>query len=199
MAITAKTCGAVILAGGISSRMGCCKANLSLNGQSMLDRTGEQLADFDSVLLSCNDPEIHSTLRIVPDLFPEAGPLAGIHAALRATDKKAVFTVPCDLPNFSAALPRLLMSRMEEDTDVLLCRNGEGYLEPLCGIYRKRALPVLEACLQAGQRKVMNFVRQVAWKCLDTAGIIPEDVFFNMNTPEDYCRIAAADRSERNI
>lgn len=191
MAITTESCGAVILAGGISRRMGCCKAELSLGGQSMLERTREQLSDFDSVLLSCNDSRVQSTLRSVPDLFPETGPLAGIHAALRVTDKEALFTVPCDLPNFSRVLPRLLMSEMDEDTDILLCRNGEGYLEPLCGIYRKRVLPVLEACLLAGQCKVMNFVRQVSWKYLDTAGRIPDEIFFNMNTPEDYRKMTA--------
>ena len=189
MELTAENCGAVILAGGISRRMGCCKADLTVDGQTMLLRTREQLSDFDSVLLSCNDRQSAPGFQIVPDLFQNSGPLAGIHAALTATSKEALFTVPCDLPNFTAALPRLLMAEMKEDTDVLICRNGEGYPEPLCGIYRKRVLPVLEACLEAGERKVMNLVRRVSWEFLDTAGRLPDEIFFNMNTPEDYRRL----------
>ena len=166
--------------------MGCCKADLSVDGKTMLLRTREQLSDFDSVLLSCNDRQSAQGFQIVPDLFRNAGPLAGIHAALKATSKEALFTVPCDLPNFSADLPRLLMSEMKPDIDVLICRNGQGYPEPLCGIYRKRVLPVLEACLKEGERKVMNFVRRVSWEYLDTEGRLPDKIFFNMNTPEDY-------------
>lgn len=191
MSITTDSCGAVILAGGLSRRMGRCKATLPLGGQSMLLRTRAQLTDFDSVLLSCNDAQLSCGFEAVPDRMPGCGPLAGIHAALSATEKEALFTVPCDLPNFSRELPALLMDELDEETDVLICRDGEGNLHPLCGIYRRRILPQLEQCLQEGQFRVMNFVHRVHWKCIDTGGRLPDRIFFNMNTPEDY-RAAAA-------
>ena len=186
MSITSTSCGAVILAGGLSRRMGRCKAMLPIDGQSMLLRTLGQLSDFDSVLLSCNDMALTEGFRAVADLFPDSGPLAGIHAALTATEKDALFTVPCDLPKLSPALPRLLMSMMDNETDVLICRDSEGNLHPLCGIYRKRILPMLETCLETRELLVMNFVRRVRWRCVDTAGLLPDSIFFNMNTPADY-------------
>ena len=196
MSISHNRCGAVILAGGLSRRMGRCKATLPVDGQSMLSRTRRELSDFDSVLLSCNDPALGAGFSCVADRFADAGPLAGIHAALTATDREALFTVPCDLPNFSRELPRLLLSAMDEQTDVLICRDSEGNLHPLCGIYRKRVLPALEKCLQGGQFRVMNFVHQVSFKILCTEDLIADRVFFNMNTPEDYrAAVAATEQS----
>ena len=191
MAIAASSCTAVILAGGISRRMGRCKALLPLDGQSMLLRTRNQLSDFDSVLLSCNDMQLADGFRAVPDLFPDAGPLAGIHASLLATDRPAIFVVPCDLPYFSGELPRLMLSAMDKDADVMVCRDGTGSIHPLCGIYRRRILPELEACLRAGQHRIMDFVRRVSWQCLETGGLISDRVFFNMNTPADYRAVSA--------
>ena len=191
MSISHNRCGAVILAGGLSRRMGRCKAMLPVNGQTMLLRTRRELSDFETVLISCNDPALAEGHPAVADCYPGCGPLAGIHAALTATDCDALFTVPCDLPNFSRELPRLLMTEMDDETDVLICRDSRGDLHPLCGIYRKRVLPILEKCLQNGQFRVMNFVHQVSFRVLSTGDFIPDRVFFNMNTPEDYQ--AAAD------
>lgn len=186
MSISHNRCGAVILAGGLSRRMGRCKAMLPVDGQTMLLRTRGELSDFETVLVSCNEPALAAGHRAVADYYPGCGPLAGIHAALTAADCEALFTVPCDLPNFSRELPRLLLSEMDDETDVLICRDSRGDLHPLCGIYRKRVLPILENCLQNGQFRVMNFVHQVSFRVLSTEGRIPDDVFFNMNTPEDY-------------
>ena len=52
------TFGAVILAGGRSRRMGQCKAELVLGGETLLARTVRQLADFSELWLSANDPKL---------------------------------------------------------------------------------------------------------------------------------------------
>ncbi len=190
MAISAIECGAVILAGGASSRMGTCKALLQVGGKTMLDRICDALKAFDLIVLSINDPSLEGRLPCVRDLYPGAGPLAGIHAALSGTKKSALFCVPCDLPGFTSRIPCLLMDAMPEQSQVIICRDSTGRLHPLCGIYRKSVLPVLEQCLSRGQHKVMDFVNQVPYTCLDTAGYVPDEAFFNMNTPEDYHRAA---------
>lgn len=89
MGISADHCGAVILAGGRSRRMGCCKATLKINGKTMLERLSESLRSFDEQILSANDPSLAEGLpvRLVPDRYPDSGPLGGLHAALSATEK----------------------------------------------------------------------------------------------------------------
>lgn len=53
-----KDFGAVILAGGQSRRMGRCKALLTVDGQTLLARTAQQLTAFSELLLSANDPAL---------------------------------------------------------------------------------------------------------------------------------------------
>lgn len=186
MAISPKACGAVILAGGASKRMGQCKALLQVDGQTMLERTQALLGDFDEILLSTNDPALGSDLLQVADIWPDSGPLAGLHAALCRTEKRALLCLPCDLPHLSLAVPKLLLDTMPEEVAVFICRDSTGRLHPLCGIYCTSVLPVLEDCLRRGVHRVMDFVTQLPYACADTSGIVPDKVFFNMNTPEDY-------------
>lgn len=190
MAISIAECGAVILAGGASKRMGSCKALLSVDGMTMLERTRQALVGFDQILLSANDPTMGEGLLKVPDIYSGGGPLAGIHAALCKTDKKALFCVPCDLPHFSSQIPLLLMKMMPQEAEVFICRDSTGRFHPLCGIYRRSVLPVLEDCLEHNQFKVMDFVNRVPHACLDTGNYISDEIYFNMNTPSDYRKIS---------
>lgn len=188
MGISADHCGAVILAGGRSRRMGCCKATLKINGKTMLERLSESLRSFDEQILSANDPSLAEGLpvRLVPDRYPDSGPLGGLHAALSATEKDALLCVSCDLPNFTAELAALLLEHFPPDTDAMVCRDGTGQVHPLCGVYKKSVLPVLEAHLQAGNRRMVSFLEDICCVYLHTAGLVPDSCFFNMNTPETY-------------
>lgn len=188
MSLALSHCGAVLLAGGRSRRMGVCKAGLVLEGQTMLERTLAQLSCFEEVLLSTNDLALAGGLpvQVVPDLFPGCGPLAGLHAALSRTEKQALFCVPCDLPYLTGALPLLLLEAMTDESQALLCRDSTGRLHPLCGIYRKTCLPHLTAQLEAGRYRVLDALGGLTWQCLDTAGRLPDTTFLNMNTPPDY-------------
>ncbi|MDD3193815.1 MAG: molybdenum cofactor guanylyltransferase [Oscillospiraceae bacterium] len=194
MAISPKECGAVILAGGGSRRMGMCKALLYVDGQTMLERTRAVLSDFDEIILSANDPALEGDFIRVEDRRPDSGPLAGLHAALSRTEKSALLCVPCDLPKLSRAVPSLLLQAMPDEVEVLICQDGTGRLHPLCGIYRTTVLPVLERCLSQGRYKVMDFITQLPYACVDTGRTVPNEVFFNMNTPEDYGRAAPQSR-----
>ena len=115
------TFGAVILAGGSSSRMGRCKAEIVIGGETLLAHTVRQLADFPELWLSANDPGLAEGLPVLlaADRYPDAGPLAGIEAALSATDTDALVCFPCDLPNLTAELPRLLAERFSPELNKL--------------------------------------------------------------------------------
>lgn len=200
MSLALSHCGAVLLAGGRSRRMGVCKAGLILDGQTMLERTLLQLSGFEKVLLSANDPSLACGLPVttVPDRFPGCGPLGGLHAALSRTEKQALFCVPCDLPYFTKALPRLLLEAMPDDVQALLCRDSTGRLHPLCGLYRKTCLPHLTAQLEAGRYRVLDALDGLSWQCFDTAGLLPDTVFLNMNTPGDYRAVLAGGKIQQN-
>ena len=51
MFLSYDSCGAVILAGGQSNRMGCCKAMLTINGETLVSRLVGQLSAFSEIWL----------------------------------------------------------------------------------------------------------------------------------------------------
>ena len=188
MSFPAEECGAVILAGGSSRRMGRCKALLTIQGETLLSYFTRQLSPFSEILLSANDPNLAQGLPVlyVPDLYRGAGPAGGLHAALSAASGGALFCVPCDMPNFDPALIPLLLAHFTPGTDAILCRDGNGRLHPLCGIYSKRAIPVLESLLGRGEHRMTVIAERLRCRIADTGHILPDCVFFNMNTPEAY-------------
>lgn len=190
MAISLERCGAVILCGGQSRRMGTCKALLTVDGRSVLHRLAGALSFFEERLLSANDASLGAGLSwtVVEDRFPGLGPGAGLHAALLAAKKEALLCVPCDLPAFSEQAARCLLAQFPGDCAAMVCRDSIGRLHPLCGIYTREMLPALEWRLAAGRCRMTEVLEDAPTVVLDTAGLLPDDVFFNMNTPADHRR-----------
>lgn len=190
MAISLERCGVVILCGGQSRRMGTCKARLAVEGEPVLYRLAGALSFFEERLLSANDVSLGAGLSwtVVEDRFPGLGPGAGLHAALLAAKKEALLCVPCDLPAFSEEAARRLLAQFPGDCAAMVCRDGTGRLHPLCGIYTKQMLPALERRLSAGSCRMTELLEDAPTVVLDTAGLLPDGMFFNMNTPADYHR-----------
>src|SRR5579864_2081154 len=103
---------AFILAGGKSTRMGADKAFVMLDGQTLLARALELAHSVTTDVRVVGDPARFSSFApVVEDVFPDCGPLSGIHAALRAsaTDLNVILAV--DTPFVSPALLRYLITR----------------------------------------------------------------------------------------
>ena len=189
MSITKKNCGAVLLAGGKSRRMGQCKALLEVEGETLLQRTVRMLTGFEELWLSANDPTLAEGLsvQLVADNYVGCGPLAGLEAALSATEREALVCVSCDLPHLTEAVPTLLLEALGE-ADAAVCVDSTGRVHPLCGIYRRSTLPVIRSLLESDERRMMAFLRQIDCVYVQTKELLPDEVFCNWNTPEDVRR-----------
>src|SRR5262245_36960122 len=92
----------VIVAGGRASRMGGRdKAFAAVGGEPIAVRTVRLFQDlFPQVIVATHRPERFRDLGVetVADVFPGAGPLAGIHAALHASRFAHAFVAACDMP-----------------------------------------------------------------------------------------------------
>ncbi len=88
------TCIGVVLAGGLSSRMGSDKAKLCLGDQSMLSFSQHLLtqAGVDKVVIS------GANVGGIKDLFEQGGPLAGIYSAIQSERPSAILAIPVDMP-----------------------------------------------------------------------------------------------------
>ncbi|MGA8185137.1 MAG: molybdenum cofactor guanylyltransferase [Terriglobia bacterium] len=183
-----------VLVGGASRRMGRAKASLLLDGESMLDRqirvlrsvacriavVGGQPGYLDEFDVPC-----------VPDAVTGRGPLGGIYTALLESRTEFSLVLGCDLPFVNRNLLARLMLRAKADgSDVTVPRSPDGRLQPLCAVYRRRALYAVRTRLALGENKLSGFFPRVRrttipWRDLVDAGV-RASVFDNMNTPEDY-------------
>jgi molybdopterin-guanine dinucleotide biosynthesis protein A len=97
----------LILAGGLSSRMGEDKALMEIDGQSMLDRTAHILHSMGvgRVVVSGSRPGG------VPDRWPEAGPVGGLASAADVLPDADLLVVPVDMPRLGHAVLAPLLSQ----------------------------------------------------------------------------------------
>ena len=201
---TADTLGAV-LAGGQSRRLGRDKANVELEGRSLLGRALATLREvFDQVVLVSPPRDYGPRVDVdfVHDEVPGLGPLAGIMAALRHAAGSPVFVLACDLPFVSADLIRYLnrssrigVATTDLESDVVAsipCLGGR--LQPLCGLYGPRCLPYIEGSLGRGELGVREMLMKIPTEFLQLDPSLPfvhEDLFLNINRPGDLRRAEA--------
>jgi molybdopterin-guanine dinucleotide biosynthesis protein A len=186
--------------------MGSDKALVSLGDRTLLERAIATLASVtEHVVLATGATPRYAELGlpIALDRWADAGPLAGLEAALARAPEGFVVVCACDMPRVDAQLLEALVARAtESDADVCLLRT-EGGVEPLCGVYHTRVLVAIRAALDAGERKVLSFLRFTlsdgrAPRAIDASEreLVGEtrerSAGINLNTPEDL----AAERAQ---
>ena len=187
---------AVILAGGVSSRMGSNKALLTVEGAPLIEKIYRTMARlFREVVLVTNTPEEYSFLPcpMVADRYHGVGPLAGLHAGLMAGAGNWIFMTACDTPFLNPEVVRLVCTDVGEyDAVVPVSHGGK---EPLQALYGQRCLATVEQALVQGDWKLLNLLDRVRTRfvTLEELAAIPgaEQSFYNVNTPEEYERLCA--------
>jgi molybdopterin-guanine dinucleotide biosynthesis protein A len=192
----------VILAGGKSSRMGVNKSLLKIDDVTLIERCYELMKSvFAKVAISTNDParfDFVNTVKI-KDIYQDFGPLSGIYSALRFLNTQKVFILSVDMPFI---LPDLLRYLLNYKTDELITVPfAVQRTHYLCGIYGKELIPILESILESNiearnnnkeiiksSLSLWNFVERVGAEIVDVEEKIfyMKDLFFNINTPEDF-------------
>ena len=192
----------VILAGGLSRRMGGGDKGLrALGGRPILahviERARPQVA---SLVLNANgDPARFAAfgLPVVPDGiegFP--GPLAGVLAGLdwareTAPDCTWVASFAGDAPFLPRDLVARLLAATADAGAELACARSGGQEHPVVGLWPVRLADALRRALTGeGMRKVDRWTARYRLAVVDFADM-PVDPFFNANTPED---LAEAER-----
>ena len=178
----------VVLAGGQSKCMGLNKALMPFENSTLIEKVLAALACFTNEQLIIGNPEIYSQFGTVySDVFPDKGPLAGLHSALLHSNTDLNFVVGCDMPNIDRSIFDHLSKEVEEVFDAFVPIH-DGMIEPLCAIYHKKCLPSFAKSLENGVLKLSEAFASVRVKFVPVgAGSSFEDlqVFKNMNTPED--------------
>lgn len=183
-----------IQAGGQSSRMGRDKALLPFLGQPLIQRVMGRLSHLaEEIIVTTNHPENYHFLQVpvVTDVMPGLGALGGLLTALKTAQQPLVALVACDLPFANSEL--LVACRdllLESGADAVLPSSEFG-LEPLHAVYRREScLPLVEATLLAGKRKLIAWHHQAHVIILPPATVMQYDphqlAFWNVNTPDEF-------------
>lgn len=177
----------IVLAGGLGRRMGGVDKGLQpLRGRPMIEHVLERLApQVDDIVINANQNlERYAAYgrRVVrDDVGGFAGPLAGLHAGLKAAAHELVVTVPCDSP----FLPADLVSRLQEalgKNDLAVAKTGS-QPHPVFALVRRHCLESLEAFLAQGGRKIDAWYASL--KVVEVAFDDEADAFRNINTLEE--------------
>jgi molybdopterin-guanine dinucleotide biosynthesis protein A len=149
-------CSGVILAGGLSTRLGGRnKAFLEIGGMRILDRIYGVFTElFDEIILVTNHPLLYLNWDVVitTDIFPIRSSLTGIHAGLFAVSNPYAFVAACDTPFLKKEVVQTILDGIETRFDVVIPETRAG-LEPLCAAYSKRCLTPMTHSLK--QEKFM--------------------------------------------
>lgn len=187
--------GAVILAGGRSSRMGEDKAALLLDGQTLLQRTIRTVSDITSSVLVVGSPLPESAIpgfHVIADNYPGEGPLGGILTGFSSPGEAVRLVVACDMPLLSCQILELLISQYDGVSDAVVPQRGE-YLEGLCALYSSSAVNKLQSFFDKGGRSIQRALKQLnvqvigedVWR--EVVGT--QDVMSSANTPEEFDRL----------
>jgi len=187
--ITRGELGAVILAGGRGQRMGGAedKAWVMLQGRPLITHVIERIQpQVGQLFVSANrDLDRYSTLGVttVVDRWPDQrGPLAGIASVLAVITTPYLLIVPCDTPFLPADLAARLATALIANAADAAVAHSAGRAQPLCALARRTLAPALDAHVEAGGAKVMQW-----WAARHTVQVEFADAraFTNINTPAD--------------
>jgi len=183
-------CSLVILAGGLSRRMGRDKAGLPAGDGTLIQHLARRLAPVVDETIVAGGSGRHNLpgVTTVDDRYPGLGPLAGIHAGLLVARSPLVWVVGCDLPDVDPGLAALLCG-LAGDVDAVVPRIDS---EPqgVCAVYDRALAPRIDGLLAAGERRVKMLLGASNVRYVtpgELRAVDPElRSFRNINTPAEY-------------
>lgn len=175
------------MAGGKSSRMGRDKAWLDYHGRPLWQAQLEKLEFAREILISIRSAAITAPgCRVVPDEPGHRGPLAGLHACLKAATCDRVLLLAVDMPEMTSGYLRALVENATSGVGVV--PEADGFYQGLAAVYPRRILPLLEEILPSTDTSFQNLCRQAiarGWMKVQRISPVEQCLFTNWNRPED--------------
>ena len=197
--------GAIVLAGGESTRMGRAKAGLDWHGSTLARRAVgivRRVVDGPVVVVRATGqqlPALPAEVEVAEDARPARGPLQGIAAGLAAVRGRAdaVFVSGVDTPLLHPALIAAVIDALADDEqlDVAL-PVARGFAHPLAAAYRSAVADRLEDLLEQDLLGTRPLMERCRVRRLDEAALLADpaiarydphlDSLLNLNEPAEY-------------
>jgi FdhD protein len=181
---------AYIIAGGQSKRFGSDKARYRFMGKELILHVHDVISRiFENIILvSYSDMEdLLPGVERIEDVFPDLGPIGGIHTALVHSENPVIFAVACDMPFLNADFIRF-MTGFADDHDVVIPGDGDK-LEPLHALYSTVCRKEVERVIEEGGKRIVSIFENQNVKIIGSRerGVFSscDKMFFNINSLED--------------
>jgi molybdopterin-guanine dinucleotide biosynthesis protein A len=208
--------GAIILAGGRSSRMGSSKAALEWHGSTLLRRiTGlaQRTVDGPVVVVGAPGqelPAVDSAVEVVADAREGRGPMEGLAAGLAVVGARAevAFVSSTDVPLLHPAFIRRVIGGFTDDVDVVL-PEIHGFHQPVSAAYRTGLAAAVQALVAGGKLTPRQLFERCRVRRLDEAAMLSDAALTavdpglasvrNLNDPDDYASAHAQPAPEIEV
>ncbi len=179
----------LLLAGGKSARMGTSKAELLYEGKTFLQHMIHKAhaLGIEKCYISGYTSQ-QEDVQTVWDIYPDRGPLSGIHATMRTMTTPYCLVLPVDAPKLPVEILDGLLRRHEEtgSNKVLIWEHGVRQ-EPLIAVYPTAMAGAIEELIRDHAAPV--------FRAIDTWGFesfrmeMEQEQIININTPELYKKL----------
>ena len=181
---------AIVLAGGMSQRMGAAKALLDWHGTPLVYRVAGILTRVCNPVIVVAAAEqalpLPPDVEVAVDAAPGRGPLEGIAAGMHALGgrARAVFVAATDLPLLHPAFVAHLLGSLPGYDAAVVVAGGHDQL--LAAAYEARLLARAPELLAAGRPRVAALLDGARVNRLPAGDLDEPDSFRNANTPQEY-------------
>ncbi|MDD4571421.1 MAG: molybdenum cofactor guanylyltransferase [Clostridia bacterium] len=185
---------AIILAGGLSRRMGEDKRYIKLHDQkTLLDHVISNVEPIFPRIIIADDGKLEyknkPNIITVQDVVPQCGLLSGIHSGLCASEAEYAYVIACDMPYLNPEYIEYMSEQvLAKKPKACVTRFGV-WIEPANAFYHKSLTSLMHKYLLAQRCSVYPLLQKV-----DTLFITEKkarefspdwQMFFNLNTKAD--------------
>jgi len=171
--------------------MGADKALVQLEGCTLLAHALALAKSVTSDVRIVGSPQKFAAFgEVVEDEFPQHGPLAGIHAALRASSSELNLMLAVDMPFVEVPfLEYLFQEAARHESVMVTIPIAAGAWQTLCAVYRKPFADLAEQALRQGKNKIDPLFCDIEMRIVDehelTQQNVSPEMFRNLNTLEE--------------
>lgn len=184
-----------IIAGGASTRIGCDKAALRLDGLTLIERAGGAISEASEgrIHIAGDARSLAPQWPAFPDSTPGKGPLTGLATALANGSSRWIAVISCDMPFVTGDVFERLARLADPLVAAVVPLQFDERPQPLCALYRRQIVhPIVKELIESSDRSMHNLLSQLSAQYLSFSAFchLPnaEHLFFNINSNADYER-----------
>lgn len=176
----------VILAGGLSSRMGQDKAFLPYHHQSLISYQVQKFSQiFGTLYVSAKSDKFGGTYKLILDeseIFTGQSPMLALYSVLHHFQGGFVFVVAVDFARIEASHIQILYEKLDNSCEMIIPQTPS-HKHFLCGFYSISLQGICKDLLHKNIHKI-GLLSKYCKACF--VEFDDKKAFFNCNTPADY-------------